>query len=130
MAYGETIPVCHFIIHKTQKKMKTLFVSYICKKGERKRFLDSILSERIDVSSRQEQGNIQYAYFSPKDIEDTLLLLEIWEDEEAFSSHCNSAHFKRLGELKAKYVEQTLIEKRDTLVTKDEFAYSKDCSAI
>ena len=42
---------------------------------------------------------------------DALFLLVKWCDEGAFAEHREQAHFKRLGELKEKYVDDTAIEK-------------------
>ena len=40
-----------------------------------------------------------------------MFLLVKWCDEGAFAEHREQAHFKRLGELKEKYVDDTAIEK-------------------
>lgn len=110
--------------------MKTLFISYQCKKGERGNFLDAITSEKLDVASRNEEGNIQYTYFLPKNDEETLLLLEGWKDQESIDSLSNSIHYKRIGELKAKYVEKTNIYRSDNMVTTAEFENRNNCSAL
>ncbi|MEA4923170.1 MAG: putative quinol monooxygenase [Eubacteriaceae bacterium] len=91
--------------------MKILIVTYSCKTGMREEFLKAIQKEGIDKASRSESGNIRYSYFRPVEEGDTLLLLETWKDEDAFEKHCASPHFKRLGELKEKYVSDTVLEK-------------------
>ena len=42
---------------------------------------------------------------------DELLLLEKWRDADAFEAHKRQAHFARLGELKAEFVQDTEIER-------------------
>ncbi|MGI6736398.1 MAG: putative quinol monooxygenase [Anaerovoracaceae bacterium] len=95
--------------------MKALIVTYKCHPGKRDAFLAAIKAEGIDRTSREEDGNLRYAYYYPiaAENDDDLLLLEQWRDEEAFQKHCSAAHFKRLGELKATYVRETVLEKYD-----------------
>lgn len=91
--------------------MIILNVTYQCKSGKREEYLKAIKTEGIDVACRAEEGNIAYDYYYPTDDNDTLFLLEKWRDERAFASHREQAHFKRLGELKEEYVDDTAIEK-------------------
>lgn len=91
--------------------MIVLNVTYLCHPGMRDAFLQSVRAEGIDAASRAEDGNAQYEYFLPTDGGDRLLLLEKWRDAEALSAHARQAHFARLGELKAQYVRETVIEK-------------------
>ena len=37
--------------------------------------------------------------------------MEKWKDAEALKKHAGQAHFARLGELKANYVTDTIIER-------------------
>ena len=91
--------------------MIVLNVTYKCKPGKAKEFFDSVRKEGIDESSRAEEGNIRYEYYFPAEGGDELLLMEKWKDTEAFASHGQQPHFKRLGELKAEYVNETVIDK-------------------
>ncbi len=94
--------------------MIVLNVSYCCKPGMRDEFLEMIMTEGIDASSRAETGNIRYDYFIPTDGSDSLLLLEKWKDAEALAEHATKPHFERLKELKSEYVDDTLIEKYES----------------
>ena len=40
-----------------------------------------------------------------------ILLVENWKDEAAFKVHTEQAHFKALGELKAEYVDETVLKR-------------------
>ena len=40
-----------------------------------------------------------------------MLLVEKWRDAEALKTHTGMPHFARLGEIKAEYVDETVIEK-------------------
>lgn len=91
--------------------MIVLNVTYKCKAGKRSAFLETIKSEGIDVASRAEAGNIKYDYYLSDADANELFLLEKWQDADALAEHGTQAHFKRLGELKADFVEDTVIEK-------------------
>ena len=49
-------------------------------------------------------------YFADAD-PDELFLFEKWRDEEAVKSHNTEPHFKRFGELKAQFVNETVLER-------------------
>ena len=91
--------------------MIVLNVIYRCKPGMRDAFLDAVRAEGIDSACRAEDGNIRYDYFIPACESDELLLLEKWRDPEALETHGKQAHYLRLGELKKKFVTETMIEK-------------------
>lgn len=91
--------------------MVVLNVTYKCKQGMREAFLKAIKSEGIDMTCRGEAGNVKYDYYMSAEDENEMLLLEKWEDENALSEHTRQSHFQRLGEMKADYVNDTLIEK-------------------
>jgi quinol monooxygenase YgiN len=77
----------------------------------RDEFLEAIISEGIDVACRAEAGNIKYDYYMSTDNDDEMLLVEKWRDADAVTTHGQQAHFKRLGEIKDEFVEETIIEK-------------------
>jgi quinol monooxygenase YgiN len=91
--------------------MEILNVTYKCREGMREKFLEAIKAEGLDAASRAEAGNIKYDYYFAADSPDELFLLEKWADDEAVRSHNAEAHFKRLGELKADYVSETVLER-------------------
>ncbi len=91
--------------------MEILNVSYKCKEGMREKFLEAIKSEGLDAASRAEAGNIKYDYYFAEADPDELFLFEKWRDVEAVKSHNAEPHFKRLGELKAEFVLETVLER-------------------
>ena len=93
------------------KAMIVLNVTYQCKPGMNKTFLEQIKKEGLDVACRAEEGCIKYDYYFPENGCDELFLFEKWQDETALEKHGKQAHFARIGELKTEYVEDTLIEK-------------------
>lgn len=91
--------------------MIILNVTYKCKAGMREEFLGSIKAEGLDAASRAEDGNFGYDYYFAADCPDELLLVEHWRDAGALDVHSGQPHFKRLGELKQQYVEETVIKR-------------------
>lgn len=91
--------------------MEVLNVTYHCKPGKREAFLNAIISEKIDIACRNEEGNLKYGYYLPTDSADEMLLIEKWRDAECLAAHGQQPHYQRLGELKAEFVNETVLEK-------------------
>lgn len=91
--------------------MIVLNVTYHCRPGKREEFLEMIRAEGIDAACRAEDGNIKYDYFIPTDGSNDLLLVEKWRDADALAAHGKQPHFARLGEFKAEFVEDSILEK-------------------
>ena len=91
--------------------MIVINVTYKCKPDMKEEFLERIMAEGIDTASRAEAGNIKYDYYFPADGSDELFLLEKWQDADVLAEHGRQEHFARLGQIKAEYVEDTVIER-------------------
>ena len=91
--------------------MELIIVRYLCKKGMRDAYLAKVYEENIHLSSQNEEGNICYDFFKPVEKENEVLLLEKWTDAEAVKTHGTMSHYKRLGEIKAEFVDETIIER-------------------
>lgn len=91
--------------------MIVLNVTYKCRPGMREKFLEAIKAEGLDAASRAEEGNSKYDFYFAADDPDELFLAEHWSDAEAVTKHGTEPHFKRFGELKAEFVEETILEK-------------------
>lgn len=53
------------------------------------------LIKDLVASSRQETGNIGYEHFKSTESDNTYLMYEIWESQEAIEAHNNSEHFQQ-----------------------------------
>ena len=91
--------------------MEILNVTYKCKEGMREKFLEAIKAEGLDAASRAEAGNIKYDFYFSDGDPDELFLFEKWSDEAAVKSHNSEPHFRRFGELKAEFVQETILER-------------------
>ena len=94
--------------------MLVLNVTYKCKPGTMKTFLDAVVAEGIDIASRAEDGNFRYEFFLPAAGGDDLLLMEKWRNADAHAAHRLTSHYAMLSELKAEYVTDTIIERFET----------------
>ena len=52
---------------------------------------------------RAEVGNIRYEYFFPMEDEETVLLIDSWEDQHAIDVHHDSPMMAKIMELREKY---------------------------
>ncbi|MBQ1390409.1 MAG: antibiotic biosynthesis monooxygenase [Firmicutes bacterium] len=92
--------------------MQYILVTYTCKPGQRQAFLDALNGEGLAAKCRAEDGNIKYDYYFPENgNENELFLREIWQSAEALKAHMEMPHFKRIGEVKSLYVDDTEIIK-------------------
>ena len=92
--------------------MIVLNVTYTCKPGQREAFLERLLAEGIDTTSRAEEGNLKYDYYLPFDDDgEELLLVEKWQDAAALDLHHSLPHFVRLCAFKGEYVIDSRAER-------------------
>ena len=63
-----------------------------------------------EVERTPESIDEEIKFYSDAD-PDELFLFEKWRDEEAVKSHNTEPHFKRFGELKAEFVNETVLER-------------------
>ncbi len=93
--------------------MLIFHVTYEVKEGMREAFLDKLEELQVGEKSRLEPGNFDYTYYLPagdKD-RDVVFLKELWSDKEAQLAHTQTDHFKALSQVKADYVQNTVIRK-------------------
>ena len=74
--------------------------------------VESGLVERV----RNEEGNLKYEYFFPMDDEETVLLIDRWENEESLDKHHKTEMMEEIAKLRDKYnlhmrVEQFVFKK-------------------
>ena len=62
--------------------------------GNAKKFAEEIISSGIVNEIRSENGNIRYDYFFPMDDNETVLLIDSWNDQRALDIHHASSMMK------------------------------------
>ncbi len=81
----------------------TINIYYTGKDGNAKKFVNEMISSGLVDKIRAENGNIRYEYFFPLEDEETVLLIDKWENQEALDMHHKSAMMKEIAELRKKY---------------------------
>ena len=85
-------------------------VAYSFKNNEdRDAYYRTISELHIPEKTRRENGNYKYDYYIPLDRDNTIFLLEQWENTASIDAHCTQPHYLQMGEIKKKYVTATVI---------------------
>ena len=88
----------------------TINIYYKGKNGNAKKFVNDMISLGIVDEIRKEEGNLKYDYFYPVDDENTVLLIDAWESQEALDIHHELPVMKKISELREKYDLHMLVE--------------------
>ena len=89
----------------------TFNIYYSGKNGNAKKFMEEMLSSGVVDKIRAEKGNIKYEYFYPADDEQTVLLIDSWENQEALDKHHASPMMAEIAQLREKYDLHMKVEK-------------------
>lgn len=81
----------------------TINIYYNGKNGNAKKFAEEMLSSGIVDRIRAEKGNLRYEYFIPFDDNETVLLIDCWENQEALDIHHATPMMKEIISLREKY---------------------------
>lgn len=97
----------------------TINIYYSGKNKSARKFAEEMISSGVVDAIRAESGNLRYEYFFPMDDEETVLLIDSWEDQAAIDAHHASDMMPKITELREKYdlhmkVERYLFEEMGT----------------
>lgn len=81
----------------------TINIYYTGEKGNAQRFANEMISRGIVDQIRKEEGNLRYEYFIPMDDENSILLIDSWENQEAIDVHHKTPMMEQIIELREKY---------------------------
>ena len=81
----------------------TINIYYTGKDGSARKFAEEMVEKGVVERVRAEKGNQKYEYFFPMDDEETVLLIDRWESQEALDEHHKSPMMKEIAELRDKY---------------------------
>ena len=76
---------------------------YTGKDGNARKFAEEMESSGTAARIRAEAGNERYEYFYPKNDPETVLLIDIWKDQESIDVHHASEMMGILAALREKY---------------------------
>ena len=81
----------------------TVNIYYSGKNGSARQFAREMMESGTVAAIREEHGNLQYAYFYPVEDEETVLLIDSWESQEAIDAHHHTPTMQKIVELREKY---------------------------
>ena len=94
----------------------TVNLRYTGKKGAAQAFAREMISSGTVEKIRAEKGNLRYEYYLPfgeaaGDENDTILLIDSWENQEAIDLHHASPMMQTIAALREKYDLHMTIER-------------------
>ncbi|MBR2955402.1 MAG: antibiotic biosynthesis monooxygenase [Ruminococcus sp.] len=81
----------------------TVNIYYSGINGNARKFAEEMISSGIVEQIRGEKGNLRYDYFLPMGDDETVLLIDSWENQTAIDEHHHSPTMSRIIELREKY---------------------------
>lgn len=91
--------------------------------GNAKKFAAEMESSGTAAAIRNEEGNLRYEYFFPVNDTETVLLIDIWKNQEAIDIHHASPMMQKISNLREKY---NLHMKVERFISDDEGIPSTD----
>ena len=83
--------------------MITVNLYYSGTNGNAKKFAEEMESSGTADRIRAEEGNVRYEYFFPMKEPETVLLIDVWESQEAIDAHHASPMMAIIAELRDRY---------------------------
>lgn len=81
----------------------TVHIYYTGENGSAKAFVKEMLTSGLVDEIRKEKGNRSYGYFFSVEDEETVLLVDSWDNQEAIDLHHASSIMDKITELRIKY---------------------------
>ena len=78
-------------------------IYYSGKNGNAKKFAEEMETSGTAAAIRAEEGNLRYEYFFPANDSETVLLIDVWNNQRAIDIHHASPMMKKISELRDKY---------------------------
>jgi len=100
----------------------TINIYYTGKNGNARKFAQEMIARGIVKDIREEQGNLRYEYFFPMEDEETVLLIDSWENQKALDIHHTSPMMQKIIKLREKYDLHMKVERyiSEENIAKDE----------
>ena len=90
-------------------------VTYTAKPGKRQDYISALTDSGILKKIREENGCLSYDFYFSEEDENTLLLVEQWQDADCQKIHLEQPHMKEAMAVKEQYIDQTSVVKASTL---------------
>ena len=81
----------------------TINIYYSGTNNNARKFAEEMLSSGIVDEIRAQEGNLKYEYFLPMNDDETVLLIDSWENQQALDIHHKSPMMQKIIDLREKY---------------------------
>ena len=81
----------------------TINIYYTGANGSAIKFAKEMISSGIVDKIKSKKGNLRYEYFRPLNNDETVLLIDSWENQEALDEHHKSETMQKILDLRKKY---------------------------
>ena len=78
-------------------------IYYTGTNGKAKKFVEEMESSGTADAIRNEAGNLKYEYFFPANDPETVLLIDVWKNQEDIDIHHASPMMQKISALREKY---------------------------
>lgn len=102
---------CTSEVKKISNATITINIYYTGENNNARKFAEEMEQSGTVAAIRKEAGNRRYEYFYPKNDEQTVLLIDTWENQEALNKHHNSPMMNKIAELRNKYSLHMKVER-------------------
>ncbi len=89
----------------------TINLYYTGKNGSARDFAKEMVESGLVERIRAEAGNLRYEYFFPMDDQESVLLIDKWENQEALDFHHKSSMMEEIAKLRDKYGLKLRVER-------------------
>lgn len=89
----------------------TINIYYKGEKERAKNFVNEMIASGIVEKIRNEEGNLRYDYFYPRDDEETVLLIDSWKDQRSLDIHHSTSMMEEIMKLREKYDLHMTVER-------------------
>lgn len=89
----------------------TVNIYYSGEGDNARKFAEEMVSSGVVRRIREEKGNLKHEYFFPMDDENTVLLIDSWENQAAIDLHHASEMMEDITRLREKYDLKMKVER-------------------
>ena len=93
----------------------TIHLYYTGSNGNARKFAEEMMASGLVEAVRAEEGNERYEYFFPMEDQETVLLIDRWQDQAALDFHHKSPMMAQIAVLRDKYKLRLRVERYEEI---------------
>ena len=103
--------------------MITVIIKYKGVNGNAKKFVQEMISSGIVDAIRKEEGNLRYEYFFPYIDDESVTLIDSWENQEALDKHHKLPLMEQIKIFREKYDLHMEVNKYEQIIDNKDSNY-------